>query len=72
MKQLLLLTFLAVASEAMAQDTQCVPERAAMVETIRAYARYEAGLLGPQGISERNAMLRSITELVSIDVCMTD
>ena len=53
MKQLLLLTFLAVASEAMAQDTQCVPERAAMVETIRAYARYEAGLLGPQGISER-------------------
>ena len=29
MKQLLLLTFLAFASEAMAQDAQCVPERAA-------------------------------------------
>jgi hypothetical protein len=36
MKQLLLLTFMAVASEAMAQDAQCVPERAAMVDTIRA------------------------------------
>ncbi len=53
MKQLLLLTFIAVASEAMAQDAQCVPERAAMVDTIRAYARLEAGVLGPQGISER-------------------
>jgi hypothetical protein len=42
MKQLLLLTFIAVASEAMAQDAQCVSERAAMVETIRAYARFEA------------------------------
>ena len=29
MKQLLLLTFVAFASEAMAQDAQCVPERAA-------------------------------------------
>ena len=37
----------------MAQDAQCVPERAAMVEIIRAYARSDAGLLGPQGISER-------------------
>ena len=53
MKQLLLLTFLAFASEAMAQDAQCIPERAAMVETIRAYARFEADVLGPQGISER-------------------
>ena len=52
MKQLLLLTFGAFASEAMAQDAQCVPERAAMVETIRAYARLEADVLGPQGISE--------------------
>jgi protein-L-isoaspartate(D-aspartate) O-methyltransferase len=51
-KQLLLLTFGAFASEAMAQDAQCVPERAAMVETIRAYARLEADVLGPQGISE--------------------
>ena len=54
MKQLLLLTFIAVASEALAQeDAQCVRERAAMVDTIRAYARSEAGVLGPQGISER-------------------
>jgi len=53
MKQLLLLTFVAFASEAMAQDAQCVPERAAMVETIRAYARLEADVLGPQGITER-------------------
>ena len=53
MKQLLLLAFMVVAPEAMAQDAQCVPERAAMVDTIRAYARAEAGVLGPQGISER-------------------
>ena len=53
MKRLLLLAFIAVASEAMAQDAQCIPERAAMVEIIRAYARSEASLLGPQGISER-------------------
>jgi protein-L-isoaspartate(D-aspartate) O-methyltransferase len=53
MKQLLLFTFIAGASEAMAQDVPCVPERAAMVDTIRAYARSEAGVLGPQGISER-------------------
>ena len=53
MKKLLLLAFIAVACEAMAQDAQCVRERAAMVETIRAYARSEAGVLGPQGISER-------------------
>jgi protein-L-isoaspartate(D-aspartate) O-methyltransferase len=52
MKELLLLAFMAVACEAMAQDAQCVSERAAMVEIIRAYARSDAGLLGPQGISE--------------------
>jgi hypothetical protein len=51
MRKLLLLAFPAVASEAMAQDAQCVRERAAMVETIRAYARRYAGAL-PQGISE--------------------
>jgi hypothetical protein len=28
------------------------PKSAAMVETVRAYARSEAGVLGPQGISE--------------------
>jgi len=53
MKRFLLLTFVAFASDAMAQDAQCVPERNAMVETIRAYARLEADVLGPQGISER-------------------
>ena len=53
MKKLLPLAFLAVACEAMAQDAQCVPERAAMVDIIRAYARFEAGVLGPQGMSER-------------------
>ncbi len=53
MKKLLLLAFIAVAREAMAQDAQCAPERAAMVEIIRAYARLEGGVLGPQGISER-------------------
>jgi hypothetical protein len=52
MKKLLLLAFITVACEAMAQDAQCIPERAAMVETIRAYARSAAGLR-PQGISER-------------------
>jgi protein-L-isoaspartate(D-aspartate) O-methyltransferase len=50
MTKLLLLAFMAVASEAMAQE--CVRERAATVETIRAYARWDAGAL-PQGISER-------------------
>jgi hypothetical protein len=53
MKQLLLLSFLAFGFEAMAQDAQCVRECATMVETIRAYARSEADVLGPQGISER-------------------
>ena len=53
MKQFLLFTFMAVASEAMAQGAQCVPERAAMVDTIRACARSEALVLGLQGISER-------------------
>jgi hypothetical protein len=53
MKKFLLLAFIAVASEAMAQEAQCVPERAAMVEIIRAYARSSASLLGPEGISER-------------------
>jgi protein-L-isoaspartate(D-aspartate) O-methyltransferase len=43
----------------MAQSAQCVPERAAMVDTIRAYARSEADALGPQGISERDAMAQT-------------
>ena len=52
MKTLLLFAFITVACEAAAQDARCIPERTAMVETIRAYARSEAGVLGPQGISE--------------------
>jgi protein-L-isoaspartate(D-aspartate) O-methyltransferase len=54
MKILLPFAFLVVAREAMAQeDAQCVRERAAMVDTIRAYVRFEADVLGPQGISAR-------------------
>ena len=52
MRKLLLLALIAVAGEAPAEDAKCVRERAAMIETIRAYARSDAGLLGPQGISE--------------------
>jgi protein-L-isoaspartate(D-aspartate) O-methyltransferase len=52
LKKLLLLALLAVASEATAQDGQCIRERAAMVEIIRAYARSDASVLGLQGISE--------------------
>ena len=52
MKKLLLLALIASAPGAAAEDAQCVRERAAMIETIRAYARSDAGLLGPQGISE--------------------
>jgi protein-L-isoaspartate(D-aspartate) O-methyltransferase len=52
MKKLLPLALIAVAYEAMAQDVQCVRERAAMVENIQAHARSDPGLLGPQGISE--------------------
>src|SRR5437879_11895144 len=50
---LLVLSMFAVAREATAQDAQCVRERAAMVETIRTYARSNAGVLGQQGLSER-------------------
>ena len=52
LKRLLLLALVAIAYEARAQDAQCTRERAAMVETIRAHARSEAGPLGPQGLSE--------------------
>ena len=48
---LLVLSMVAVAREATAQDAECVRERAAMVETIRAYAH--ASALGQQGMSER-------------------
>src|ERR1700704_1966078 len=50
---LLVLSMVAVAREATAQDAECIRERAAMVETIRAYARSHAGVLGQQGLSER-------------------
>ena len=56
MKTLLLLviSMAAAAREATAQeDAQCVRERAAMVETIRAYARSDASVLGQRGLSER-------------------
>ena len=46
MKKLLLLASIVVAREAMAEDAQCVRERAAMVETIRAYARSGPVFLG--------------------------
>lgn len=50
---LLLLSMFAVAREATAQDAQCVHERAAMIETIKAYARSRASVVGQQGMSER-------------------
>jgi protein-L-isoaspartate(D-aspartate) O-methyltransferase len=50
---LLLMSMFAVAREATAQDAQCVHERAAMVETIKAYALSRAGVVGQQGLSER-------------------
>jgi protein-L-isoaspartate(D-aspartate) O-methyltransferase len=49
---LLVLSMAAAAREATAQD-ECVRERAAMVETIRAHARSDASALGQQGLSER-------------------
>jgi protein-L-isoaspartate(D-aspartate) O-methyltransferase len=51
---LLLVTFMVtVAWQATAQDAQCVRERAAMVETIQAYARSHVGVFGQQGLSDR-------------------
>src|SRR3979409_484146 len=49
---LLVLSMVAVSREATEQDAECVRERAAMVETIRAYARSDASVLGQQGLSE--------------------
>ena len=45
---LLVISMIAVAREATAQDAQCVRERTAMVETIRAYARSDVSVLGQQ------------------------
>jgi protein-L-isoaspartate(D-aspartate) O-methyltransferase len=50
---LLVLSMVTVARDATAQDAECVRERAAMIETIRAYARSHADVLGQQGLSER-------------------
>ncbi len=50
---LLVLSMVTVAREATSQDAQCVHERAAMVETIRAYARSHVSVLGQQGLTER-------------------
>ncbi|MBT1514218.1 protein-L-isoaspartate(D-aspartate) O-methyltransferase [Bradyrhizobium sp. SRL28] len=49
----LVLSMVTFAREATAQDAQCASERAAMVETIRAYARSDASGVGQQGFSER-------------------
>ena len=62
MRKLLPLALIAAACGAAAQDAQCARERAAMVETIRAYARSDAVLLGPQGISERVLQAMGQTE----------
>ena len=50
---LLVISMGAVAREAAAQDAECARERAAMVETIRAYARSHVNALGQDGLSER-------------------
>src|SRR5262245_44572830 len=52
MRTLFLLALIAVAGEAAAADPNCPREHNAMIEIIRAYARSEASLLGPRGISE--------------------
>ncbi|MHA1179192.1 MAG: protein-L-isoaspartate(D-aspartate) O-methyltransferase [Alphaproteobacteria bacterium] len=54
MSKLALLVFasIAFAYEAPAEDARYVRERAAMVETIRAYARSDIELLGAEGISQ--------------------
>jgi protein-L-isoaspartate(D-aspartate) O-methyltransferase len=50
---LLVMAMVTVAREASAQDAECARERAAMVETIQAYARSHVSVLGQQGLSER-------------------
>jgi protein-L-isoaspartate(D-aspartate) O-methyltransferase len=50
---LLAFVIAAFAREAVTQEAACARERAAMVETIRAYSRADPGFAGPQGISER-------------------
>jgi protein-L-isoaspartate(D-aspartate) O-methyltransferase len=50
---LLMISMVTAARGATAEDTRCVLERAAMVETIRTYARSHVSVLGQQGLSER-------------------
>jgi protein-L-isoaspartate(D-aspartate) O-methyltransferase len=51
---LLFVSVLVVAAwQAATADTQCARERAAMVETIRAYTRLPAAIVGAQNISQR-------------------
>jgi protein-L-isoaspartate(D-aspartate) O-methyltransferase len=50
---LLLIYMLAAARGAIAQETRCDRERAAMVETIRVHARSYVNVRGQQGLSER-------------------
>ena len=50
---LLMISMVTAARGASAEDARCVLERAAMVETIRTYARSHASGLGQQGLSER-------------------
>jgi protein-L-isoaspartate(D-aspartate) O-methyltransferase len=49
----LVLSMIAFAREATAQDAECAGERATMVETIKAYARSDTSAVGQQGLSER-------------------
>lgn len=49
---LIALAFVALGHQALAEDSRVLSERAAMVEIIRTYARYDVSLLGPRGISE--------------------
>ncbi|MCS3895318.1 protein-L-isoaspartate(D-aspartate) O-methyltransferase [Bradyrhizobium japonicum USDA 38] len=62
---LLVIAMIVLARDTSAQDAQCVRERAAMVETIRTYARSAAGVLGQQGLSERvlEAMAQTLRHL---------
>ena len=49
---LLAIACLAFAFQSTAEDARYIRERSAMVETIRAYARSDASLLGAEGISQ--------------------
>jgi protein-L-isoaspartate(D-aspartate) O-methyltransferase len=49
----IVLSIVPIAWQAAAQDAECARERAAMVETIRAYARSRVNALGQDGLSEK-------------------